>query len=113
MCPLRAVGAIVLIAAVAAIPAPAHASRASVAAPQAGLQSLDHYRGYVDGIKGPLPRHAVSAFQHRHGLLVDGVAGPQTRRALGWRGRPALGSRAMQAGERGWGVGPAEEPRPA
>jgi murein DD-endopeptidase MepM/ murein hydrolase activator NlpD len=100
----RAVGALALIAAVAAIPTPAHASRASVAALQAGLQSLDLYQGYVDGIKGPLTRHAISAFQRGHGLAVDGVAGPRTRRALGWRGRPALGSRAMQAGDRGWDV---------
>ncbi|MFL5824929.1 MAG: M23 family metallopeptidase, partial [Thermoleophilaceae bacterium] len=32
------------------------------------------------------------------------VAGPRTRRALGRRGRPRLGSRVMRKGERGWDV---------
>jgi peptidoglycan hydrolase-like protein with peptidoglycan-binding domain len=100
----RALATLAAIAALAAIPASAHASRASVAALQAGLQSLDLYSGYVDGIKGPLTRRAVSSFQRDHGLAVDGIAGPRTRHALGWRGRPALGSRAMQAGDRGWDV---------
>ena len=43
------------------------------------------------------PVHA----QLRHHLAVDGVAGPQTRRALGRRGRPLLGSRTMVTGDRG------------
>ncbi|MGD9735325.1 MAG: peptidoglycan-binding protein [Solirubrobacterales bacterium] len=84
--------------------APASASREGVAALQAGLQALDLYDGYVDGIAGPLTRRAISAFQRGHGLAVDGLAGPQTRRALGWRGRPKLGSRVMTVGDRGWDV---------
>ena len=103
MRPFRAVGALALIALVA-IPAPANASRESVAALQAGLQALQLYQGYVDGIRGPLTRRAVSTFQQSRGLPVDGIAGPQTRRALGWRGKPALGSRVMQSGDRGWDV---------
>jgi murein DD-endopeptidase MepM/ murein hydrolase activator NlpD len=35
---------------------------------------------------------------------VDGVAGPSTRRALGWRGRPRLGRRPVTGGMRGWDV---------
>ena len=35
---------------------------------------------------------------------MDGVAGPATRRALGRRGRPALGTRVIGAGARGWDV---------
>ena len=35
---------------------------------------------------------------------MDGVAGPRTRRALGRRGRPALGSRPLKQGTRGWDV---------
>jgi peptidoglycan hydrolase-like protein with peptidoglycan-binding domain len=35
---------------------------------------------------------------------VDGVVGPQTRRAFGKRGRPAFGSRTMKRGDRGWDV---------
>ena len=38
------------------------------------------------------------------GLVVDGIAGPATRRALGRRGRPALGTRAIARGDRGWDV---------
>ena len=44
------------------------------------------------------------AFQRHRGLAADGVAGPRTRRALGWRGRPGLGSRTMRIGNRGWDV---------
>jgi murein DD-endopeptidase MepM/ murein hydrolase activator NlpD len=36
--------------------------------------------------------------------VVDGIAGPRTRAALGWRGRPRLGSRVIRAGHRGWDV---------
>ena len=43
-------------------------------------------------------------FQRRRGLAVDGVAGPQTRHALGRYGRPRLGSRVMKIGSRGWDV---------
>jgi murein DD-endopeptidase MepM/ murein hydrolase activator NlpD len=35
---------------------------------------------------------------------VDGVVGPQTRRALGWRGRYRLGSRTIGGRARGWDV---------
>ncbi|HEU5063847.1 MAG TPA: peptidoglycan DD-metalloendopeptidase family protein [Solirubrobacterales bacterium] len=93
-----------LIAVVAATPARAEAPPAKVAALQVALQALHLYRGYVDGIRGPLTRRGVIAFQRRRGLPVDGIAGPQTRRALGWRGRPGLGSRVMRAGNRGWDV---------
>lgn len=34
--------------------------------------------GPVDGAFGPMTQRAVRAFQTRHGLIVDGVAGPQT-----------------------------------
>ena len=46
----------------------------------------------------------MRALQQRRRLLVDGVAGPQTRRVLGRRGRPRLGSRVMHRGQRGWDV---------
>src|SRR5882757_5292025 len=104
MRPLRAVGALALIVVLIAIPAPANASRESVAALQAGLKALHLYDGYVDGVRGPLTRDAVSSFQQSRGLPVDGIAGPQTRRALGWRGKPPLGSRVMRSGNRGWDV---------
>jgi peptidoglycan DL-endopeptidase CwlO len=39
----------------------------------------------ADGDYGPVTRRAVRAFQKRKGLVVDGVVGPQTLRALGIR----------------------------
>jgi murein DD-endopeptidase MepM/ murein hydrolase activator NlpD len=98
------VGALALILAAVAVPVRAEASPAGVAALQAALDGLGLYDGYVDGISGPLTKHGVVAFQRRKGLPADGVAGPQTRRALGWRGRPGLGSRTMRPGDRGWDV---------
>lgn len=86
------------------VPAPAQASRANVAALQSALTRLHLYRGFVDGIKGPLTRSAVVRFQRRRGLVVDGIAGPQTRHALGRYGRPRLGSRVMKMGQRGWDI---------
>jgi len=82
----------------------ATADRPAVAALQSALASKSLYRGFVDGVRGPLTRAAILGFQRRHRLAVDGIAGPQTRRALGWRGRPRLGSRAMSVGARGWDV---------
>jgi murein DD-endopeptidase MepM/ murein hydrolase activator NlpD len=46
----------------------------------------------------------VRRFQGRRGLVADGIAGPRTRRALGWRGRPPFGGRAIAAPARGWDV---------
>lgn len=104
MRPILGAGAAVLIAVAIAAPSHADAPPANVAALQAALKSLRLYEGYVDGIRGPLTRRGVIAFQRRRGLRVDGIAGPHTRRALGWRGRPRLGSRVMRLGNRGWDV---------
>jgi peptidoglycan hydrolase-like protein with peptidoglycan-binding domain len=105
MRPIRGIGASALIAVVAiAAPSRAEASPANVAALQAALKGLHLYKGFVDGIRGPLTRRGLNAFQRRRGLAVDGIAGPRTRQALGWRGRPALGSRVMRFGNRGWDV---------
>jgi len=98
------IGALALILTALAAPAPADASPAKVAALQSALQALSLYSGFVDGVKGPLTRHGIRSFQRRRGLRVDGIVGPETRRALGWRGRPGLGSRVMRYGDRGWDV---------
>ena len=101
---ISGVGALALVVIAIAVPARADARPSNVAALQAALKALHLYGGYVDGIRGPLTRRGVVAFQRRRGLRVDGIAGPRTRRALGWRGRPPLGSRVMRFGNRGWDI---------
>jgi peptidoglycan hydrolase-like protein with peptidoglycan-binding domain len=75
-----------------------------VAAVQVALKRIGLYNATVDGVRGPLTTSAIVSFQRRRGLAVDGVVGPQTRRAFGKRGRPAFGSRTMKRGDRGWDV---------
>jgi murein DD-endopeptidase MepM/ murein hydrolase activator NlpD len=84
-------------------PAAARVS-SSVAALQVALRAVGLYEGTVDGVSGPGTRSAVRALQARRGLQIDGVVGPRTRRALGRRGRPRLGSRPLTEGKRGWDV---------
>jgi peptidoglycan hydrolase-like protein with peptidoglycan-binding domain len=75
-----------------------------VAAVQVALKRVGLYNATVDGVRGPVTKAAIVRFQRRRGLSVDGVVGPQTRRAFGKRGRPAFGSRTMKLGDRGWDV---------
>ena len=84
--------------------APARPGSADVAALQVGLRWSGVYAGDVDGLRGPATAAAVRALQRRARIGVDGVAGPRTRRALGWRGRHRYGSRALTRGARGWDV---------
>jgi Peptidase family M23/Putative peptidoglycan binding domain len=85
-------------------PAPASAGSAHIAALQVAMQGIGLYPHPVDGVTGPWTQHAVRTFQAQHGLTVDGIAGPQTRAALGKRGKPKLGKRPMRNGHRGWDV---------
>lgn len=78
------------------------ARRADVAALQVGLRNLGVLSAIPDGIAGPQTRRAVRSFQRRRGLTVDGIAGLQTRRAMGRWGRPRLGSRVVRAPRSGW-----------
>jgi murein DD-endopeptidase MepM/ murein hydrolase activator NlpD len=84
--------------------APARAVSPSPAALQTALFARGLYEGSVDGVHGPGTASAVRRLQRRAGLAVDGIAGPRTRRALGWRGRPRLGARVVHAPQRGWDV---------
>jgi murein DD-endopeptidase MepM/ murein hydrolase activator NlpD len=82
----------------------AHARTADTAALQVALGAKHVYGGTVDGIRGPMTREGVRRFQVRRGLVADGIVGPRTRAALGWRGRPRLGRRVIGAGAKGWDV---------
>jgi peptidoglycan hydrolase-like protein with peptidoglycan-binding domain len=66
-----------------------HLSRATVKKVQRALGVRP-----ADGVYGPRTRRAVRRFQRRHGLTVDGIAGPQTLAALGIR---RAGSRSTDA----------------
>jgi len=55
----------------------------------------------ADGEYGPITRAAVRQYQQAHGLLVDGIAGPQTLGALGLPTNVTLGEDAPFAGAGG------------
>jgi hypothetical protein len=93
----------VLAALVAAAPAEARLAP-HIAGAQVALRAEGLYRGPIDGIAGPQTRRAVRAFQRRAGIAVDGVPGPQTRSRLGRLGRPLLGKRLIRRGMVGWDV---------
>jgi murein DD-endopeptidase MepM/ murein hydrolase activator NlpD len=100
----RSVGLPIALA-VALAAAPAHASgEAKVAALQVALRSKGLYRSSIDGISGPQTRRAVVRLQRRAGLAADGVVGPRTRSALGRLGRPGIGARVLRRGRVGWDV---------
>lgn len=50
---------------------------------QSRLKSWGYYTGQVDGIYGSKTAAAVKKFQKKHGLRVDGIAGPATLSAIG------------------------------
>ena len=98
---------LVTAAAAVALTAPATAAAATsadIAALQVALRARGFYAGSVDGVAGPATVGAVVKLQRRRGLPADGVAGPRTRRALGRRGRPRLGTRPLTLRARGWDV---------
>ncbi len=80
------------------------ASSAKVAALQVALRAHGLDPGPIDGVRGPMTRRALLAFQRRKGLSCDGKLDPVTRRALGVRGRPLLGQRELTVGAVGWDV---------
>jgi peptidoglycan hydrolase-like protein with peptidoglycan-binding domain len=92
------------VAALALAPA-AGAFNPQIAGLQIALRQHGLYRGAIDGVQGAQTRSAIRRFQRRHGLAVDGLAGPRTRAALGPRGRPLFGTRVIRRGMRGYDVG--------
>ena len=61
-------------------------------------------RARSTGSPGRATAAAVRAFQARAGIEVDGIAGLQTRTALGKLGRPLFGRRVLTRGKVGWDV---------
>ncbi|GGK07897.1 hydrolase [Lentibacillus kapialis] len=49
---------------------------------QSELASQGYYTYNLDGIYGSITKEAVTAFQSDRGLAVDGIVGPETRKAL-------------------------------
>ncbi len=50
---------------------------------QQRLKDWGYYRGQVDGIFGYQTEQAVKSFQKKHGLVVDGIVGPNTAAKIG------------------------------
>jgi len=53
---------------------------------QQKLKNWGYYNGAVDGIFGPQTRKAVEYFQRKNGLVADGIVGKKTLAALGMSG---------------------------
>jgi peptidoglycan hydrolase-like protein with peptidoglycan-binding domain len=100
----RALLALPLILAAAAITPRASAADAGVAALQVGLRSHGLYQGPIDGLTGPGTAKAIRRLQKRAHITVDGVVGPQTRKALGRFASHRLGTRKLEIGKKGWDV---------
>ena len=49
---------------------------------QSRLKALSYDPGPIDGVRGRRTIAAIKAFQRDRGLVVDGIVGPNTRRAL-------------------------------
>ena len=62
-----------------------------VRAIQQRLRALGLRPGPVDGLFGPATEGAVEIFQRTAGLAIDGIVGPDTRRALRRASAPVLG----------------------
>jgi hypothetical protein len=71
---------------------------------QVALRAYGLYTGPIDGIAGPATAAATRAFQHKHRLKPDGLAGRRTRAAMGVLGRPLFGRRTIKRGDFGWDV---------
>ena len=50
---------------------------------QTKLKRWGYYTGNIDGIYGTQTVNAVKYFQRKNGLTVDGIAGPETLKAMG------------------------------
>jgi N-acetylmuramoyl-L-alanine amidase len=85
-------------------PAAGAATNAPIPGLQVALRAQGFYKGPIDGVAGSATAQAVRAFQAEAGIAVDGIAGIQTRTALGKLGRPLFGRRVIKPGKVGWDV---------
>lgn len=58
-------------------------TQANIRAVQTRLATLGYYKIKVDGVWGPKTLAAVKNFQRDYGLVVDGIVGAKTEKALG------------------------------
>src|SRR4051794_35414224 len=93
-----------LLAAPLVMAARAEASNPQTAGLQVALRAYGLYTGPIDGVAGPATAAATRAFQRRHRLAPDGLAGGRTRAAMGVLGTPLFGRRTMLLGRFGWDV---------
>jgi murein DD-endopeptidase MepM/ murein hydrolase activator NlpD len=94
-----------VFASILLVPSAAAAGDPEIAALQVGLRTHGFYAGTVDGVLNAGTVQAVQRLQRKKGIVVDGVPGPKTRKALGRFGKRApFGGRALAAGSRGWDV---------
>jgi murein DD-endopeptidase MepM/ murein hydrolase activator NlpD len=95
---------VLFLALVAPTAAAAAVGKPNVAALQVALRARGLYVGAIDGLAGPSTAVGVRRFQRRARIAVDGVAGAQTRRALGRYARHRFGARLLDMGKSGWDV---------
>ena len=93
---------------------------ANVRSLQRQLVRMGFSPGPVDGRYGPLTMQAVKSFQQAHGLVVDGIVGPETHKALAGGslvsgagylqpgGSPAVRSLQRRLSRAGFSPGPAD-----
>src|SRR4051794_20385636 len=79
--PTRWTCAVAVVVACLCCSASAHAASERTAALQAALRARGAYAGTIDGLAGPSTTAGVRRVQAHAGLVVDGIAGPRTRRA--------------------------------
>ena len=102
LCTLALTGA--LLAAPLLLAGRATAANPQTAGLQVALRAYGLYTGSIDGVAGPATAAATRAFQRKHGLAPDGLAGKRTRAAMGVLGRPLFGRRTIVRGDFGWDV---------
>jgi len=96
-----------------AVAAPSATNQASSS--QTTVRAVQQALGVtVDGIYGPQTRRAVVRFQRANGLVADGIAGPQTLAALGIaEGRAESAALASRSAARSGAAAPAPVPAEA